>query len=304
MSRYGLPYHGSKSTIAEVLLKQIPTAEHLYDLFGGGGAISHCAILMNKWNIVHYNEIKKPIVEFLQNAINGEYNYNKFKPDWISKEEFFKRKDTDAYVGLCWSFGNANKYYMFGKHIEAYKRSMHQAVVFGEFDDLAKEVLQRDSWDTTNIKERRLFLSHKIEHYKKTNSLPDCLIPFLKSFLQLKYLEHLERLQRLEHLERIASFNSSLSITSVDYREVEILPNSIIYCDIPYENTEKYGEFDRQSFLDWAANYPHPVYISEYNIFDDRFEQVFEIQKRTLMRGGQSYDKVVKRTEKLYWNKK
>lgn len=40
---YGLPYMGSKNSIAKNLIKQLPRRENFYDLFCGGGAMAHRA---------------------------------------------------------------------------------------------------------------------------------------------------------------------------------------------------------------------------------------------------------------------
>ena len=34
--KYGIPYTGSKNSIAEKIISVLPPAEHFYDLFGGG----------------------------------------------------------------------------------------------------------------------------------------------------------------------------------------------------------------------------------------------------------------------------
>ena len=47
--RYGMPYKGSKNAIAEKIINALPEAENFYDLFGGGGAIAHCAALSGKY---------------------------------------------------------------------------------------------------------------------------------------------------------------------------------------------------------------------------------------------------------------
>ena len=44
MARYGIPYKGNKSKIAEELLAQLPSGKRLVDLFGGGFAITDCAL--------------------------------------------------------------------------------------------------------------------------------------------------------------------------------------------------------------------------------------------------------------------
>lgn len=50
MAKYGMPYKGSKSKIADQIIHALPVGKRLVDLFGGGGAITHCARLSNKWN--------------------------------------------------------------------------------------------------------------------------------------------------------------------------------------------------------------------------------------------------------------
>lgn len=300
MTRYGMPYQGSKSSICDKLLNQLPKAENFYDLFGGGGAVSHAAALSGKYKNVFYNEIDSKIARLFRDAIAGKYSYENFKPRWVSREEFHAEKASDAYVALCWSFSNNREDYLFGKDIETYKRSMHQAVVFGEFNELSSQVLGISEWETENIKNRRLFLRRKIEHYRKTG-IPVCLHPFLteKQLQQLERLQQLLQLERLEQLERLK--RCPVTISSEDYRNVSILPNSIVYCDIPYENTWGYGgDFDRTVFLDWAGNAPYPVYISEYQIEDPRFLEVFSTEKRAIMCG--SIEGKEKAVERLYWN--
>ena len=42
---YGVPYQGSKSRIAKDIIDQLPTGNRFVDLFAGGCAITHAAIL-------------------------------------------------------------------------------------------------------------------------------------------------------------------------------------------------------------------------------------------------------------------
>ena len=57
------------------------------------------------------------------------------------------------------------------------------------------------------------------------------------------------------------------------YGELNIPPQSIIYCDPPYANTTKYkDDFDHDKFWQWCrekAAEGHQVFISEYNAPDD-----------------------------------
>lgn len=63
------------------------------------------------------------------------------------------------------------------------------------------------------------------------------------------------------------------------YYELELPPNSIVYCDPPYEGTTKYAnDFDHNLFWNWVRNISkqgHTVFISEYNAPAD-FECVWQ----------------------------
>ena len=54
---YGLPYMGSKNRIAEWVVENLPSAGTLVDLFAGGCAITHCAMLSGKFKHVIANDI-------------------------------------------------------------------------------------------------------------------------------------------------------------------------------------------------------------------------------------------------------
>ena len=57
--------------------------------------------------------------------------------------------------------------------------------------------------------------------------------------------------------------------TNLNYSQVEIPSNSLVYCDIPYKNTTKYStdSFDHSSFYSWCKDMKakgHDVVVSEY----------------------------------------
>ena len=126
---FGVPYKGSKNKIGEKLLEQIPQADIFVDLFAGGCAMSHIALLSDKYKKVIANDINKAPELFLK-AINGEY---KDERRWISREDFQKLKDKDIYIASVWSFGNNLSGYLYSKEIEPYKKAYHYAKVFGDF---------------------------------------------------------------------------------------------------------------------------------------------------------------------------
>lgn len=233
---FGMPYQGSKNKLAKDIIEQMPPAEHFYDLFGGGGAITHCAVLSGKYKYVHYNEINPLVVKGFEMAINGEFNNEN---RWISREEFYQLKDTDPYVAICFSFGNNLVDYLYGKDIEPIKKALHYARVLNN------------------------------------QSLLD---------IELQRVESYERLKRLQSLE------------SLNYCDVHIEPNSVIYCDIPYKNTKKYchNEFDYDKFYEWCKGKKN-LFVSEYSM-PPEFIEVWSKKHKSFM----SATKVADSVEKLF----
>ena len=130
---FGLPYMGSKNRIAKELITEIiwnePNAQIFIDLFAGGCAMSHAALLSRRFKKVIANDINAMPTLF-KDAIKGKYRDEK---RWISRDEFHKLKDTDMYIKTCWSFGNSGGYYLYGEHLEPYKKAYHYARIFGDF---------------------------------------------------------------------------------------------------------------------------------------------------------------------------
>lgn len=261
MDNYGLPYQGSKNKIAEFIISKLPRAEHFYDLFAGGCAVTHCALLSGKYNYVHANDIQIKYPQLFYDAAHGKYkNENRV----ITRDEFFMFKDSDALVSLCWSFGNGRTTYLWDRNIEEVKQA-------------ACKVIMSD--DMIN---RRLYF---YEFIKKLKSI--ICVDENDKLIRLKTLESLERLPSLERLERIQALEclgemqilERLDISGKSYNEVEILPNSVVYCDPPYIGTEGYCvEFDNEQFYEWLRNTNFPVYISEYTMPSD-FAIVASIDK-------------------------
>ena len=270
---YGIPYKGSKNKIAESILAQLPPAKHFYDLFGGGGAMTHCALLSGKYEVVHYNELNPLVFKAFKMAINGEF---KGENRWISKEDFERLKDSDPYVACCFSFGNDFKTYAYGKNCELFKKAVHYSIVFDDNSLLNNYIDLKDfKYSSNNIKERRL----ELQRYMKTN-----------------LIESLERLERLQSLESINNGGGVL-LSNLSYEEVPIENNSVIYCDPPYKNTNTYlDEFNHEKFYEWlrkCRKKNQQVFISEYQMPDD-FNEVYYTERHEIMSTTQNTHKVEK----------
>ena len=287
---YGLPYKGSKSKIAEWVVSHFPHKAHFYDLCAGGCAVTHCAMLQNKFETYTVNDVLDTPQLFVD-AINGKY---KNETRWISREDFFRLKDTDPYIKTCWSFGNNGKDYMYSREIEPYKKACYFAIVFDQWEELKKlcpeivSVSQNVLKDKTDIKQRRLaFGPAVVKELKRLNNWNLVQNNILykschwrknglkEKQVDLQSLQSLQRLQRLESLQRLNIFKGS-------YKDVPIKQNSLIYCDIPYKNTDKYdNDFDYEEFYTWAENQTEPVIISEYSCPLERFT-ILGAQRKTV----------------------
>ena len=118
---YGLPYKGSKAKIADRILDLMPSAGTFYDLFAGGMAVTHAAMLRKKFGKVVCNDINGKMMTLFVEAVNGRFKGEK---RWISRKDFFLLKDSDPYVKYVWSFGNNGEKYMYSKEIEPIKKAI------------------------------------------------------------------------------------------------------------------------------------------------------------------------------------
>ena len=283
---------GSKNQIAKWVIDHIPASDYLYDLFGGGGAITHCACESGKFKHVIYNEYNQLVAKAFDMAIHGQFKNEK---RWISRDEFHALKNTDPYVAICFSFGNDLRSYAYSKDKEPYKKAFHNAVCFNDFLDAEKLNLDLSFIRGNNIKERRRSLDNNLPLYH----------PELKDFLKYQKrncdnqnLTHLENKNRLESLERLQSLQSLQSLERLDYRELKVKEDSVIYCDPPYINTHKYiFDFDYDAFYSWCEQQKQITVISSYEMPEDRFVCVAQKEKRSLMCKD---DNTTKKTEKLF----
>ena len=134
MKRYGIPYKGSKNSIARKIVSFLPSADVLIDICAGGCAITHAALeicegLAPKWKRIIANDICEMPLKLFKGAICGEYADEK---RWIDRETFQKLKDVDPYVRYCWSFGNNGINYLYAQEVEPWKKALHYARVFGD----------------------------------------------------------------------------------------------------------------------------------------------------------------------------
>lgn len=91
-----------------------------------------------------------------------------------------------------------------------------------------------------------------------------------RNIIQGQYNELKKQLVKLKNIE----------FSSISYDKLDIPNNSIIYCDPPYRNTLQYKDaIDYENFYNWCEEMSKNnfVYISEYNMPEDRFECIKEV---------------------------
>ena len=328
----GLPSQGSKKKISkkivEIIKQNFGTEKPIYDIFGGGGAIT-AECLLNGLE-VHYNDLDRTITDMFQKVVSEDRDY--LKTLIVSRDEFLKICDKenktvdDELKLLVNSFGNNRKGYLYSE----------------EFSDLKHNLV------TEIIKKHDTFSG-----YKKTDTYLKAKNAFKE---QLQQLEQLQRLQQLERLQQL----SRIEVTNLDYTAFSGVEDTILYLDPPYQGATGYGgekkarnvlpdvykkmrqkllkmptgsviveeeieyklgmppnnyrmyvkdlriqpnRFDNQSFYDWAFKMANKniVLISSYKISDSRFECVYEFKNaRSTFQGGTNNSK----TEKLFMVKK
>ena len=285
--RYGLPYKGSKNAIASWIVNTLPESEMFVDLFCGGGAVTYCAMLLRKYQRFIMNDIDGRLPILFKDCAYGKYT-TETHPEWISREEFNRRKHDDAYIALVWSFGNNGIDYLYGADIEEFKHAYHILVFENDSKPIEKLGITLKMSKKSDVYERYLDYNRQIKAiFEATKSHEH----------ELKNYERLQTLERLESLYRLQSLQSLQS----DYKQVDIPEGALIYCDIPYSGTNcgKYSGFNHQEFYEWAEKQDN-IFISEYDM-PDSFIEIASIEKTVLSTANGSQGKAI---EKIFTNKK
>ena len=226
--KYGLPYMGSKNKIAEWLIHDVlPDGQIFVDLFAGGCAVTHCAMVHHKYDRYIINDISEAPGIFID-AIQGKYKDYYNVP---TRVEFYA--SDDPVIRLLYSFGNAKDTYLWGEELERIKVPASRMIS-------APTMHERRKW-------YRQFMQVLIEY-----GLPNGRV------YELEGLERLQNIERLEGLERLQKDYRQVIIPpgAVVYADPP-------YKSSPAVRT--YGEFNYEEFEAWLAEVPFPVYVSEYD---------------------------------------
>ena len=181
-----VPYAGSKKALADEILQVIESRtghrKYMFDLFGGGGAMSFLA--HKKGYEVVYNELNEDIAQFIEFIMNNKESskYGCFPEifyKFVDKEEFEKIRDTKeitpykTFVLLVYSFSNDKQSYFVSYKNTPYKKEAHYWILDKNYNcPLLKEkyAKQIDKLDALNNlfnklkdwRQRRLFYTNTL----------------------------------------------------------------------------------------------------------------------------------------------
>lgn len=271
--------------------------------------MTHCAMLSKKYERFILNDISPYGVRLFMDSLQGKYAN---ETRWISRENFIELKDTDAYVRLCWSFGNNGRNYIYSKEIEPFKKAMHFAVVLGDIapisamfpaidfnslldcaDSIGRNQAMRNVMRNAmknGVIDTKSFSAEVQQNIVSQNYQQKCNGIAVSAEEVMETRSHNIQ-QRCANIQNKSSQKTlrlqSMETYNLDYKDVVIPSDSVVYCDPPYAMTDGYGDkkhkanFDTASFLQWAKTRDFPVFISEYRIEDDDFTEVLSIMKQS-----------------------
>ncbi|WP_353990639.1 DNA adenine methylase [Lacticaseibacillus paracasei] len=263
----GLPYVGNKGKKAEKIIDILPTGNRLIDVFGGGGSISLTAASSGKWDEVIYNDRRKTVVGLLKTLLTDEPHLDLTKYAYVPRDEFFDWRDNRpdsierTLVLTVWSFSNNMSDYLWGRgQTEDNKLLATRAMFYGDTDTWS-DSLFTVTRNKQSIAEKYMAYHKWRREVMNTHGSQAGEIERLAQLEQLERLQQLSQLQQMQQLER-------LEYSTLDYHDLIIQPDDIVYCDPPYVNTSKdYGGWDPDAFYAWIATCPaKQIYISEYTM--------------------------------------
>ena len=110
----GAPYQGSKGQIATRIVDALPSGKRFVDLFSGGGAVTHAAMLSGKYEGYRMNDINPAGQELFLAGMRGDYR--DYQPRELTAEEFKAIKGTPE--GLLLSYSGL------GRNVDSDKESV------------------------------------------------------------------------------------------------------------------------------------------------------------------------------------
>ena len=274
----GLPYKGSKNTIANQIVAQFPRAHSFLDACCGGGAVLEAAYLSGKFERVEGIDIDEGIITLL-NAVFRDFGKIDYEHKQLVTAERYKEAVRnratleDAVDRFIASFGFNGYDYQWGEKRRHLKYLVHQAMTLPTLDE------RRTAFHSFI---RDLIKSGKIDGSRWSIELSE-----IKNLGHTEQATNLCRLQKVEQTMRDASKDSGteLVISKKSMFDIDYDPYDVIYFDPPYADTKGYDkakfDFDRfHSLINGLVDSGKQVYVSEYKAPTDKFAEVLAVEKQ------------------------
>ena len=274
----GLPYKGSKNTIANQIVAQFPRAHSFLDACCGGGAVLEAAYLSGKFERVEGIDIDNGIITLL-NAVFRDFGKIDYEHKQLVTAERYKEAVQnratleDAVDRFIASFGFNGYDYQWGEKRRHLKYLAHQAMTLPTLDE------RRTAFHSFI---RDLIKSGTVEGDRWSIGLSE-----IKNLAHTEQATNLCRLQKVEQTMQNASKDNrtELVISKKSMFEIDYEPYDVIYFDPPYADTKGYDkakfDFDRfHKLIDGLVDSGKAVFVSEYKRPTSKFGEVLAVEKQ------------------------
>lgn len=274
----GLPYKGSKNTIANQIVAQFPRAHSFLDACCGGGAVLEAAYLSGKFDRVEGIDIDEGIITLL-NAVFRDFGKIDYEHKQLVTAERYKEAVQnratleDAVDRFIASFGFNGYDYQWGEKRRHLKYLVHQAMTLPTLDE------RRTAFHGFI---RDLIKSGTVEGDRWSIGLSE-----IKNLGHTEQATNLCRLQKVEQVMSVASqsLQTELVISKKSMFDIDYEPYDVIYFDPPYADTKGYDkakfDFDRfHSLIDGLVDSGKAVFVSEYKRPTSKFGEVLAVEKQ------------------------
>lgn len=263
--KYGLPYKGSKNSIAQKIVDALPNGKSFCDACCGGGAILMASALSGKYERVTGYDINEAIIGLIRATMIdfGTIDYEHDLPS-VDRKSFFESRDCNTGIGnwlvrYCYSFGNDGQTFLWSdKTHEGFR--------------LLEEALRGETLDNR---------VHAIQELSKRNDVQE-LMSRVEPFVRLR------RIKKVEQTMMSRKTTTCIDVGVKSMFDVDYEPFDVIYFDPPYKNTKGYFKikFDYSAFeklITRLRNEGRRVFVSEYSQPADGFTSVAEFSKQVLI---------------------
>lgn len=263
--KYGLPYKGSKNSIAQKIVDALPNGKSFCDACCGGGAILMASALSGKYERVTGYDINEAIIGLIRATMIdfGTIDYEHDLPS-VDRKSFFESRDCNTGIGnwlvrYCYSFGNDGQTFLWSDKTHEGFRLLEEALRGETLDDRV----------------------HAIQELSKRNDVQE-LMSRVEPFVRLR------RIKKVEQTMMSRKTTTCIDVGVKSMFNVDYEPFDVIYFDPPYKNTKGYFKikFDYSAFeklITRLRNEGKRVFVSEYSQPADGFTSVAEFSKQVLI---------------------